>query len=469
MPQCDEFSGPKVRSAASFHSNETWSKLGEELPHLRATQLAANQDAFFGIDAMNLKQVFRQIKADRGNLHVDVSSRLWPFSDDHHMVPACRGAGGVHPIKASLVTKIEQSRGKRKRFRKRINDILVGDRHKIVRGQAPVQCNIVDNETARLAALQRYNILDTKPEELFDRIARLAKMALQTPIVLVSHFGSNRQWFKSKQGLEATETVRSISFCPHAIEHLEHPLFCNNPLVLGAPHIRFYVGVPLRMHDGCKIGTLCAIDQQPRDMPVDQANAPCDLARIVVGEIELCQIATIDILTGALTRHRFDVEINREFSRSRQYRRDLSLIAVDVDHFRAVNDARGHPAGDQVLQSIIEQIKQELRPFDFICRVGGDEFVIALPETGSEHASQFAERVRRKIANTSVEARSKSIGVTISIPAMRGRRYSIEPTRRFMRRRTANVTGARAAQRSQCLERLHSFCAALTERLLSHA
>ena len=144
------------------------------------------------------------------------------------------------------------------------------------------------NEAQRLAALHRYGVLDTPAEEAFDRITRLAQSALQVPIVLVSLIDENRQWFKSKQGLDTPETARDISFCTHA---LEDPRFRTNPLVTGAPNIRFYVGVPLRTPDGHNIGTLCAIDRKPRELTDDHIHILRDLASLVMDELELRRLA----------------------------------------------------------------------------------------------------------------------------------------------------------------------------------
>jgi diguanylate cyclase (GGDEF)-like protein len=238
---------------------------------------------------------------------------------------------------------------------------------------------------------------------------------------LIDH---DRQWFKSKQGLDVTETPREISFCTYAIQQdtplivpnaLMHPLFCNNPLVTGEPNIRFYIGVPLKTHDGHNIGTLCAIDTRPRELSEDQIDVLRDLARLVVDEIELRQIATTDSLTGALSRRGFDIEINRELQRANRYSRDLSVIAVDIDHFKAVNDRYGHATGDLVLQTVVAQIKQELRSSDFVGRMGGEEFVIVLPETDVEGARQFAERTREKIAGTIVKAYETRVRVAASL------------------------------------------------------
>jgi diguanylate cyclase (GGDEF)-like protein len=286
-----------------------------------------------------------------------------------------------------------------------------------------MECSVSNDEAARLAALHRYKILDTAPEESFDRITRLAKTVLQTPMVMVSLVDADRQWFKSRQGTSMTETPRSVSFCTHTIktdeplivhDALEHPLFYNSPLVQGPPHVRFYIGVPLVMFDGHRIGALCAVDQQPRELSADQINVMRDLARLVVDEIELRQIATTDSLTGALTRRGFDIEINREFKRAARDNHDLSLIAVDVDHFKSVNDTCGHAAGDLVLQTVVAQIKRALSNKTLVARIGGEEFVIALPETGAEKAMAIAEEIRQVIADTKVQAQSRTIAVTAS-------------------------------------------------------
>ena len=124
------------------------------------------------------------------------------------------------------------------------------------------------DETQRLRALQRLKILDTDIEERFDRITRLACRMFNVPIALVSLVDQDRQWFKSRQGLDACQTGRDISFCGHAILHdgplvvldaTQDPRFDDNPLVVGAPFIRFYAGHPIHSPDGSRIGTICII------------------------------------------------------------------------------------------------------------------------------------------------------------------------------------------------------------------
>ncbi|CAG8863372.1 hypothetical protein PS627_00310 [Pseudomonas fluorescens] len=150
------------------------------------------------------------------------------------------------------------------------------------------------NEAARLCFLASLNILDTPPEESFDRITRLTRTLLGVPIALVSLVDLNRQWFKSCQGLDVAETPRDMAFCAHAL-HVEEalvipdaksdPRFADNPLVTDKPHIRFYAGVPLRFADGLTVGTLCALDTAPRMLSDEQLRALRDLARIVEREL----------------------------------------------------------------------------------------------------------------------------------------------------------------------------------------
>ncbi len=153
--------------------------------------------------------------------------------------------------------------------------------------------DIPDYEPERLAALQRLNLLDTESESRFDRITRLAQRLFQVPIALVSLVDSDRQWFKSKQGLDACETGRDISFCGHAIlgsgifeipDATQDTRFADNPLVTGAPDIRFYAGAPLQSADGFNIGTLCLIDTQPRHLTDEQRQDLLELAGIVSEE-----------------------------------------------------------------------------------------------------------------------------------------------------------------------------------------
>ncbi len=156
-----------------------------------------------------------------------------------------------------------------------------------------------DNEAARLLALRALNILDTPPEERFDRITRIARRLFDVPMVLVSLIDDKRQWFKSCQGLDAKETSRELSFCGHAIlndaicvvpDALLDPRFADNPLVTGPPHVRFYAGRPLKSATGFNVGTLCVIDHEPRVMSETDLHSLHDLAILVEAELNFVDI-----------------------------------------------------------------------------------------------------------------------------------------------------------------------------------
>lgn len=159
---------------------------------------------------------------------------------------------------------------------------------------------IPPNESARLAALNAYNVLDTDPEADFDDLTALAAQICGTPIALVSLVDANRQWFKSRHGLDMAETHRDYSYCAYTILEAE-PLvvpdaladerFADNPLASSDPNVRFYAGVPLQTPDGQVLGSFCVIDHTPRELSSEQLDALRILGRQVIAQLELRRAA----------------------------------------------------------------------------------------------------------------------------------------------------------------------------------
>jgi len=262
------------------------------------------------------------------------------------------------------------------------------------------------DETQRLMSLHSLRILDTPSEERYDRITRMAKRLFDVEICLVSLVDSDRQWFKSRQGLDACETSREISFCGHAILNNEPYIvndasrderFADNPLVTGAPFIRFYAGYPIRHPDGNRIGTLCIIDSNPREFSDEDAEMLGDLAAMVEDEVKVSSQITVDDLTQVANRRGFHLVANHLLSLCRRTGTSAELAFFDLDGFKAINDTHGHAAGDQLLQHFAKLLLKCFRTADVIGRLGGDEFVVLLGNSAG--CSTTALQRLREMAN----------------------------------------------------------------------
>jgi diguanylate cyclase (GGDEF)-like protein len=269
------------------------------------------------------------------------------------------------------------------------------------------------DEEARLATLRSLGILDTPPQEQFDRLTRMAKRLFGVPIALVSLIDENRQWFKSCVGLDVSETSREISFCGHAIlgdeifiipDATKDDRFADNPLVLGAPNIRFYAGCPLSAPNGRKLGTLCIIDRQPRRLGKEDLEALKDLASMVEREIGAIQLATMDELTGISNRRGFVMLAQHSLHLCRRQNIPASLVFKDLDKFKLINDTHGHAEGDRTLISFAGQLKSVYRNSDIFARMGGDEFAVLLTNTSKQNAENVAARFRHSLQKAHQEA-----------------------------------------------------------------
>ncbi len=265
------------------------------------------------------------------------------------------------------------------------------------------------NEAERLHALRTLKILDTSHEERFDRVTRMAKRMFGVSISLVSLVDEDRQWFKSKQGLEASETPREISFCGHAINEdglfiipdaLEDERFADNPLVTDAPNIRFYAGYPLKLRQGINLGTLCLIDSKPKILDEEDQLLLKDLGAMIEQEIRSIQLATLDELTMISNRRGFLTLADHSQKLCRRKKLSMSVILFDLNKFKPINDEYGHHEGDFVLNRFAEVMQQVFRESDLIGRLGGDEFVAMLTDSDHEQVDNILNRFRQAIAET---------------------------------------------------------------------
>lgn len=293
------------------------------------------------------------------------------------------------------------------------------------------------NEAARIKAVQALDILDTMPEDAFDRITKMAARIMDVPIACVSVVDKNRQWFKSSVGLGVTETNRMVSFCGHAINSTEtfmvsnaknDPRFWDNPLVLESPNIAFYIGVPVMSPDGLPVGTLCAMHNTPKVATESQKALMQDLAYLVESELKLRQESTTDLLSGMLNRRHFYRIAENEVLRAQRGQHPFSLMMIDIDHFKRINDNYGHLVGDQVIRALGEILPATLqRPGDTIARLGGDEFIAVLADTDASGARFLGEKLRTaareslarvlKTLDSPITDLSVSIGLGVFKPA----------------------------------------------------
>ena len=318
---------------------------------------------------------------------------------------------------------------------------------------------IPENETSRLKALQEYKVMDTLPEQAYDNFTRLASLICKTPIALITLLDDQRQWFKSRIGLERSEIPREAALCNHAIMRPQDILvvndaaqderFVDSPLVTAEPKLRFYAGVPLVTSNGEALGTICVFDTKPRGITQDQLDALQVLSREVMGQFELRRSIVIleqsmlkqetyidqlqeyqrelekvraelenqsltDPLTGVNNRRAFDTRFEEEFLRAKRYQAACSLILIDIDFFKQYNDTFGHTAGDEALIAVAALLKEDVRIHDMVARYGGEEFAVILPNTDTKGALVMGERFRRSIQRASWQHKPLTISVGVA-------------------------------------------------------
>lgn len=265
------------------------------------------------------------------------------------------------------------------------------------------------NESARIARLRLLNILDTEPEERFDRLTRIARKMFAVPIAQITLIDSDRQWFKSGADGDVRETPREVSFCAHAIlgQEILHvsdasrdPRFSDNPLVMNAPKIRFYAGCPLKVGEE-NLGTLCLIGDEPRALDADERALLKDLAAMAEQELLALQLATTDELTTLSNRRGFAVLAEHTLRICKRMDKPATLLYLDLNRFKAINDTFGHAEGDRALRLFAESLIEVLRDSDVIGRLGGDEFAALLTGAESLNVPGILARLRATLRSTS--------------------------------------------------------------------
>ena len=314
---------------------------------------------------------------------------------------------------------------------------------------AQIQAALTDPR--RLAAVRDTGLLDTPPEDVFDRLTRLAAKLTGAPVTFVSLLDADRDFYKSAFGLsEALATTRQLSgrtFCHYPLvsgealileDVTQLAVFRDVPTV-NSLGIRAYAGIPLRTDDGEVLGSFCAVDFKPKQWTELDVEVMVELAQSAMREIRLrkalkeadalnqqlqaqiekvdelnralSELATTDPLTGVANRRAFDHCLQLELAIVERRKTPLSLLMLDVDHFKRINDTFGHETGDKVLVAIAQMLSGCARVIDVVARVGGEEFAVILPNTDAEGAQEVAKRMRNAVAG--LDGRGEPITISI--------------------------------------------------------
>ncbi|MBH3341962.1 sensor domain-containing diguanylate cyclase [Pseudomonas mendocina] len=300
---------------------------------------------------------------------------------------------------------------------------------------------IPPNEAERQEALDRMELLDTPADPYLDALTRLARDLFQVRMALVSLVDRDRQWFKSRQGLDAAETPRSLSYCSQAVLRNE-PLivedsqadvrFARTELARNTPDVRFYAGWPLHNADGLPLGTLCLADPKPRAFGKQDIFKLRDLAYLAEHYLHLQHCSQqasdlrdalsreqrkgmLDALTQLWNRAGLLHFLPLEQAAAERHQLRLGLIYCDLDHFKQVNDRYGHDGGDHVLWESARRMSAAVRPQDVVTRNGGEEFVILTQVHDEQELLQIAERIRLAIASQPMQLENAELEQTASL------------------------------------------------------
>jgi diguanylate cyclase (GGDEF)-like protein len=318
---------------------------------------------------------------------------------------------------------------------------------------------IPENEKERLKALDKLGILYTPLEDRFDKITRTICRMFDMPIAYVSLIDSDTQWIKSSQGLDLISTPRNISFCAHTLlvdeciiaeDLTQDDRFKDSPVVTSGLKARFYAGFALKSR-GQNIGTLCMLDDKPRSFSNEDIATMRDLASWAQTEINLTQLgeiqiqlitdldqaqrdAKIDDLTGVWNQGALKEVLQRAHHRHLITEQPYSLMMIDIDNFKQINDTQGHPFGDQVLTAIAAELKKSIRPTDTLGRYGGDEFLIILENCNHQRATELSQRLLHHSHQLTIINNNEQVNTNISIGFASNDRTGVDDSESLLER-----------------------------------
>ncbi|HAK53808.1 MAG TPA: GGDEF domain-containing protein [Gammaproteobacteria bacterium] len=294
-------------------------------------------------------------------------------------------------------------------------------------------------EERRLELSESLHLVYSLAEERFDRLTRLATRHFDVPIALVSLVSGDRQWFKSSQGIIASETSREVSFCGHAILREDALVindtqtdsdFVDNPLVVENPQIRFYAGHPLR-YDDIPLGTLCLIDRKPRKFSEDDRDSLETLAVCVEAELRHTQMSQpeeellsqqmesdrrnlIDPVTQSWNQSSLNLLLAREIDYPVRTRKSFALLAIRFTTAAHEFDELDESDKQEFVRRVAQGVRSALRPHDMIARTSENQLVVFAPNCNSELSEHLVGRVFNRISDSPVKAGSRDIKVDVN-------------------------------------------------------
>ena len=273
-------------------------------------------------------------------------------------------------------------------------------------------------------------VLETAAEERFERCTRLARRLLDVPIAMVTLADGAQPWLPGSRPLEEPPREPQPSLCHRAMDCDDvfvvpdaraDARFADHALVLGAPYVRFYAGVPLRGPGGLRLGALCVLDRRPRALVDGDVQALRDLGAIVADELAALRLATVDPLTGLANRRGFFALARTALALCSRSRQQAVVAMIDLDRFKAINDGFGHHEGDCALAEFGQILIATFRESDIVARLGGDEFGVLLTNTNLLDAPRALSRLEQTVAKrNATTTRPYALSFSCGIAACRG-------------------------------------------------
>lgn len=300
-------------------------------------------------------------------------------------------------------------------------------------------------ENLKADVLHRYQILNGSMAYDANQISRTAALVFDLPTVIVALNERYRHWYHSQHGVAPNSLDQLLAFCVQSNlsdslfvvpDVRKEAFFLRDADLTRAANIVFFAGAPLSDPDGKRFGTLCLIDDKPREFGAEKIAVLDSFAKLVSQDIclrsagryavrdlieleeEKCflfDLAMTDPLTKALNRRAFFRFAEREVLRSKRHGLDVCVLMIDIDYFKAVNDVHGHNVGDDVLKQLVGVMSDGTRDEDLVGRLGGEEFALLLPETDLERAEVLANRLREAVKRLAFSAETGEFGISISV------------------------------------------------------